>query len=91
MPLTWTSPSGAGSLAPVRSQEEFKARLAKGRAFAPSLVGLEGDAPVQQVAKQGYQAQVIPATTEAVTLDLDSRRIRLFLDEHNIVVRATAG
>jgi hypothetical protein len=46
---------------------------------------------MQQVAERGYQAQVIPATAEAVTLDLDARRIRLVLDEHNTVVRATAG
>ena len=68
-----------------------QARLARGREFAPTLVGLDRDVAVQQVAENGYQAEVIPATAEAVTLDLDSRRIRLFLDERNVVVRASAG
>lgn len=91
MPLTWTSLSGAGRLARVRFQEEFKARLARGRQFAPSLVGLDRDVALRQVAENGYRAEVIPATAEAVTLDLDSRRIRLLLDERNVVVRTSAG
>ena len=74
----------------MRSQEEFKARLAKGRDMAPSLIGLDRDAALQQMA-EGYRAEVIPATVEAVTLDLDPRRVRLFVDEHDRVIRASAG
>lgn len=75
----------------MRSQEEFEARLAKGREFAPSLAGLDREAAEEQAVKRGYRPQVIPSTAEAVTADLDSRRIRLFLDEHDLVVRSTAG
>lgn len=75
----------------VRSEEEFRARLAKGREVASSLVGLDLPAAVQRVAQKGYEAEVVPVDVEAVTLDLDSRRIRLFMDEHNVVVRASAG
>jgi hypothetical protein len=46
---------------------------------------------VQPAADRGYQAEVVPATVDTVTADLDSRRIGLFLDQHNIVVRAIAG
>lgn len=80
-----------GRLAAVRSQEEFEARLAKGREFAPSLAGLDREAAEEQAVKRGYRPQVTPSTAEAVTADLDSRRIRLFLDEHDLVVRSTAG
>jgi Potato inhibitor I family len=75
----------------MRSQEEFDARLAKGRELAPSLVGLGRDEAVQQVVDEGFQAHVIPPTDAALTCDLNPGRIRLFLDEHDRVVRANAG
>ena len=83
--------SFSGTLCSVRSQEASEARLARGREFAPSLVGLDVNAAVQQVAAEGYRAQLIPWYAEAVTADLDSLRIRLFLDEDDLVSRATAG
>ena len=75
----------------MQSQEAVEARLAKGRELAPSLVGLDVNAAVQQVAAEGYRAQLIPWYAEAVTADLDSLRIRLFLDQDDVVARATAG
>ena len=62
-----------------------------GHQLAPSFVGLDRDVAVQRVAEKGYRAEVVPATVDVVTADLDSLRIRLFVDERNIVVRITAG
>ena len=73
------------------SPEEVETALAKGREFAPSLVGLDVNAAVQAVAVEGYRAQLIPWYVQAVTADHDPLRIRLFLDEDDIVARATAG
>lgn len=75
----------------MRSKDNFEANLAKGREFAPSLVGLDVNAAVQQVAAEGYHPQLIPWYAEAVAADLDSLRIRLFLDENDLVARTTAG
>lgn len=75
----------------MRSQEDFEARLKRGSEFAPSLIGLERDAAVQAVRAQGYQPKVVPTSVEGVTADLDSRRIRLFVDENGLVVQASAG
>ncbi len=75
----------------VRSRENFEANLAKGSELAPSLVGLDVNVAEQQVAAAGYHAQLIPWYAEAVTADLDSLRIRLFLDENDLVARASAG
>jgi len=72
-------------------QEDFEARLEEGRTFAPTLVGLECDAAVERVTERGFDPQVVPHTAEAVTADLGANRIRLFLDEQGMVVRATAG
>ena len=46
---------------------------------------------MQRVTKNGYRDEVVPVSAEAVTADLDERRIRLFLDEHDMVARAAAG
>lgn len=70
---------------------DVEANLAKGRELAPTLVGLGVDAARQEVAAQGYHAEPIPWYAQAVTADLDSLRIRLFLDGDDLVARATAG
>ena len=72
-------------------QERFKARLGEGRAFAPSLVGLERQAAIERATEHGFRPEAIPTTVEAITADLVSNRIRLFLDEDGSVVRALAG
>jgi hypothetical protein len=38
-----------------------------------------------------YRSQVVTPDVEALTLDLDSLRIRLFVDDLGVVVRASAG
>jgi hypothetical protein len=70
---------------------EFEARLAEGAALAPSLVGLSREEATERVTERGFQADAIPPTAEAVTADLRASRIRLFLDENDVVVRAHAG
>jgi len=75
----------------MRSQEDFKARLAEGHALAPSLVGLDRDAAIERARGLGFDPQPIPATAEAITLDSNANRIRLFLDEDEVVIRAWGG
>jgi hypothetical protein len=42
--------------------------------------------------RQGYhRTQFITPDVEAITADLDSLRIRLFVDDRGVVVRASAG
>jgi hypothetical protein len=75
----------------VRAQERAQDRQAKGQALAPTLVGLDGEEAVRRATEQGFEAQVVPHTVEAVTADLNHNRLRLFLNENGIVVRAHAG
>lgn len=75
----------------ARSQARAVARQAEGNTFAASLVGLDCDEAVRRSTDHGFEPQVIPHTVEAVTLDLRTNRIRLFLDEYGKVARAHAG
>ena len=76
----------------VGLQEEFRARLAEGAEFAPSLLGLDRDTAVQRVRSHGFRPEVIPPTPGlALTAELASGRIRLFLDEDDMVARASSG
>lgn len=75
----------------ARAQARAVARQAEGNTFAVSLVGLECDEAVSRTTAHGFEPQVIPHTVEAVTLDLRTNRIRLFLDENGKVARAQAG
>jgi hypothetical protein len=84
-------PVRRGQACLVRSQEEYEGRLRTGHQFAPTLVGLDRQTAVRQVLARGYRPKVVQATTESVTLDSDSRRIRLFVDEDDMVVRTSAG
>lgn len=73
------------------NHEDFKARIAEGTALAPDLVGLIRQEAVERAIERGFDVQVIPAAAEAISADLASNRIRLILDEAEIVVRAWAG
>lgn len=84
-------PARPGQACVVRPQEEYQARLRTGHQFATTLLGLDRRTAVRQVLVRGYRPHVIPVATEAVTLDSDSRRIRLLVDEDDIVVRTSAG
>ena len=76
----------------MEKAEEFEGRLRAAQEFAPSLVGLDGREAKDLALRQGYhRTQVITPDVEAVTLDLDSLRIRLFVDDRGVVVRASAG
>jgi hypothetical protein len=76
----------------VDTTEELEARLRAAREFAPSLIGLDGREAKDQAVREGYRrSQVITPDVEALTLDLDSLRIRLFVNDLGIVVRVSAG
>ena len=75
----------------MESHVDFEARLRSASEFAPSLIGHRRDAAVQMVRARGFEPKVLPASVEAVTADLDSRRVRLFVDANDVVVQALAG
>jgi hypothetical protein len=76
----------------VETPQEFAARLMAADEFASSLVGLDGRDAKDAAVRSGYhRSQVITPDVEAVTADLDPFRIRLFVDERGVVVRAKAG
>jgi hypothetical protein len=59
---------------------------------APSLIGLDGREAKDLAVREGYyRSQVVTPDVEALTLDLDSLRIRLIVDDLGVVVRASAG
>lgn len=60
-------------------------------ALARTLVGLAGDDAVLRATTHGFDAQLVPPGTTAVTMDFRPRRIRLFLDDNGRVARATGG
>jgi Potato inhibitor I family len=80
-----------GRLADVHSPEDFQARLAQGHEFAPSLVGLDRNEAIERGIERNFQIQAVTPTAEAITADLSSNRIRIFLDDKGVVVRAQAG
>ena len=60
--------------------EELEARLRAAQEFAPSLIGLDGRGAKDLAVREGYyRSQVITPDVEAHTADLDSLRIRLFV------------
>jgi hypothetical protein len=76
----------------VETAEEFEGRLRAAQEFAPSLIGLNGREAKELAVRAGYyRSQVITPDVEAITADLDSLRIRLFVDDLGVVVRASAG
>jgi hypothetical protein len=72
-------------------EDKVRRRLAAGRELAASLAGLDRQSAEDQVVKHGYCPELILPTVEALTADLNSHRIRLFIDERDVVIRATAG
>jgi len=75
----------------ARAQARAVARQTEGNAFAASLVGLDWEEAVRRTSGRGFEPQAIPHTVEAVTMDLRTNRIRLFLDENGKVAEAHAG
>jgi hypothetical protein len=74
------------------ASDDFSARLRAARELAPSLVGLPAAEALEAAVREGYpRSQVVTPDVDALTAELDSLRIRLFVDEHDVVVRATAG
>lgn len=71
------------------AQEKFRARLAESRSLHPSWD--DRYVATARARARACRVQVIPHTAEAITADLDANRIRLFLNEHGIVVRASGG
>ena len=72
--------------------EEFEARLRAAQEYAPSLIGLDGREAKDLAVLEGYyRSQVITPDVEALTADLDSLRIRLFVNDLGVVVRVSAG
>ena len=62
------------------------------REFAPSLIGVDGRKAKDLAVREGfYRSTVITPDVEALTADLDSLRIRLFVDDLGVVVRVSAG
>lgn len=72
----------------MERHEDFGACLREGSELAASLIGIQRGAAVQVVLTRGYQPKVVPASAEGITADLDSRRIRLFVDGNDQVIRA---
>jgi Potato inhibitor I family/Stress responsive A/B Barrel Domain len=60
-------------------------------ALARTLVGLTGDDAVARATAGGFDPDLVPPGTTAVTMDFRPRRIRLFVDDHGRVERATGG
>lgn len=60
-------------------------------ALAGTLVGLASDDAVARVTAGGFDADLVPPGTTAVTMDFRPRRIRLFVDVGGRVARATGG
>jgi len=60
-------------------------------ALARTLVGLAGDDAVARATARGFDPDLVPPGTTAVTMDFRPRRIRLFMDDHGRVSRATGG
>jgi hypothetical protein len=60
-------------------------------ALAPSLVGLTGEEAAAAATSAGFEPDVLPPGTTAVTMEFRPRRIRLFMDDGGRVGRATAG
>lgn len=76
----------------METVEEFEGRMRAAHKFAPSLIGLDGREAKDLAVREGYyRSQVVTPDVEALTLDLDSYRIRLFVDDLGVVIRASAG
>jgi len=76
----------------MESADEFEGRLRAAQEFARSLTGLDGREASDLAVRQGYhRTQVMTPDVETVTMDLDSLRIRLFVDDRGVVVRGSAG
>lgn len=72
-------------------KRRLEARLAEGRALAPTLVGLSKAAAVERLCAGGFQPEVIRPAQKALTMDLRFERVRLWVDEDDQVIRAHAG
>jgi hypothetical protein len=67
-------------------------RLEHGQELAQFLIGLGRDEAAAAAQLEGYlRSQITTPDVEAITADLDPYRIRLFVNEHDIVVRAIGG
>jgi hypothetical protein len=81
-----------GHASAVETAEKFVGRLRAAQEIALSLVGLDGPEAIDLAVRAGYKrSQVITPDVQALTTDLDSFRIRLFVDDLGVVVRASAG
>jgi hypothetical protein len=76
----------------VETLPELAARLRAADEYASTLVGLDGREAKDAAVRSGYhRSQVVTPDVDALTADLDPFRIRLFVDEQGVVVRAKAG
>jgi hypothetical protein len=75
----------------MNHKPEIENALRQGRALAGELAGLPVRVAQERVAVKGHKPVVLPADQEAVTADLNPRRIRLFVNSDDVVVEATAG
>jgi hypothetical protein len=72
-------------------KRRLEARLAEGRALAPTLVGLSQAEAVEHLRAEGFHPQVIFPTQKALTMDLRFERVRIWVDGDDQVIRAHAG
>ena len=83
---------GVGSiLVRMETPEGFAARLRAAQDFASLLVGLSRTRAEELAMEAGYPRIQVVSAGDAVTLELDASRIRLVVDENDVVIRASGG
>jgi hypothetical protein len=61
------------------------------RKLGDQLVGLPGEVAVERAERAGFAPELIGPGVEAITADLRPDRIRLFLDDEDVVREAHPG
>jgi hypothetical protein len=73
-------------------RQERDSRLAEGELLARAVVGRSEKSALRRARKDGFEVEVLSASGSGwLTSDLGFNRIRLYVDEKGLVVKASAG